>query len=146
MRWNHLHPRLEGLLSNALAPPAILLIHLGGNDLGSTRLGSLIHLINHDVMWIHSHHPRITVILSSILPRLSYRGARCNEAVDRSRLAVNRFMRRLMERTGGLFVSHPSLSGAACGNLLLPDGVHLNPEGNSLFLSDLYHALAALPN
>ncbi len=70
-------------------PPAIVLIHVGTNDLikiDEYGLRQQVSVLLRDLEW---QFPESVLIWSDILPRVHYKGARSQSAVERKRRTIN---------------------------------------------------------
>lgn len=116
--------------------PVILVLHAGGNDLCSVRMGELLTLMQADVNRFFCFVPELVLMWSEIVPRLVWRGARDMSAVDGSQRNVTARMARFVRNRGGVVVRHRQLEGDLAG-LIRPDGKHLTEIGLDIFLSGL---------
>ncbi|CAJ0966975.1 unnamed protein product [Ranitomeya imitator] len=112
--------------------PQILVIHLGGNDLGKRPCRKLIKDIKFDVLRLWAMFPKVLVVWSDIVPRKVWRGARSPEGVNRARIKVNKAVSRFMARNGAVVVRHINLESGTGGYWRL-DGVHLNAVGTDMW-------------
>ena len=145
MRWCHFFQKITELHASCTCVPQILIIHLGGNDLGRLSLYQLNLLITSATNFVHQHWPTTRIALSAILPRRSYVGARGNKAMDGVRKAINRHRKKIMTGCNGIFIPHPSFHFRN-SELFLDDGVHLSVKGNQLLLADIAAALQQFLN
>lgn len=139
-RWEDLIPVLRSLRARAAAPD-LLLIHLGGNSLcseGRNRV-DLLQQMKADMAEISWMFPHTRVLFSDILPRSNWRGqiGRTAYGIERSRRWLNGAMSGFMSERGMGCVYHRNIRLAH----LIKDGVHLNSEGNELFLGNIQEAL-----
>lgn len=120
--------------------PDCLVIHMGGNDLCTVKGIVLIGRIKRDLLRVRAEWPEVCLVWSDVVPRLVWRGSRSCVAIDKARKKLNLAVSRFVVTLGGWAVRHPTL--VACRpELFLPDGVHLAPQGVSIFLEDLFAAL-----
>lgn len=107
MRWPALLPLLlDGWKG---PPPHILLIHLGGNDLGLTEGKALIIQAKEDLAQIKEVWPGVILVFLVLLPHRIWRGLGDPRYLDRARQEVNREMRKAMLRDLVQFLSHPGI-------------------------------------
>ena len=111
MKWAQLLPRLQGLLQHCQAPDAMI-IHLGGNDLTSTPLKTLIITIKDDLTKVKQLMPALRLIWSDITARIRYRHARSNAKVDKARKSLNATVRPHILEMRGLTIRHLSITWA----------------------------------
>ncbi|XP_056378996.1 translation initiation factor IF-2-like [Hyla sarda] len=129
--WGGVLPFLQKYVDLDRAPD-VLVLHVGGNDLGGRTARSLMRDIKLDLLRIWSSFPGIFIIWSDIVARLKWRRARSVASLNRARAKVNRVVSRFVARNGGLAVRHRELE-VASSEFLGPDGVHLNPIGTDLW-------------
>ena len=72
------------MLARADSHPRWLIIHLGGNDLASTPLKTLINMVQKDMSKFATMFPETCLVWSDILPRAAYRGARSNAKIEKA--------------------------------------------------------------
>lgn len=135
LRWVQLLPQLLGL-RQLHGPPGVLVVHAGGNDLGSVKMASLLPLIKADLERFKKLLPGCIIVWSDIVARRIWRRVRDVHAIDRSRKLCNRRVSKFVTAMGGIAIRHLMLEGKEAG-LLAEDGVHLSPIGSDIFLSDL---------
>ena len=119
--------------------PAYIVVHIGGNDLGETRLGLLHYKLKRFMMWL-SHKMSLTqLIYSQILPRTYWRYSSDNNKIDKCRRRLNSSIGSLMVKNGGYYIHYPDIRKTA--QFISADGVHLTALGNGIFLNTLQGAL-----
>ncbi|XP_062972038.1 uncharacterized protein LOC134392018 isoform X2 [Elgaria multicarinata webbii] len=141
MRWERLLPTLFQD-TPAAAPPQVLIIHLGGNDLGLLKGKALILQAIADFKIIRQRWPRVRIVWSCILPRFIWRSGDI-KPMERARRRVNSEIFRELSRHGDLSITHPTIT-LTRRELYRQDGVHLSDIGNDLFLYDLQRALGVV--
>ena len=115
-------------------PPAVLIIHLGTND-----------LIAMDVYSVRQSHT--LVFWSESLPRVFYFGAHSQKNKEQQRKKINRWMRTCCQRNGCMILRHPQFIWSDL-SLYRFDGVHLSEAGNAVFcdnFTDCINNLKFLP-
>jgi lysophospholipase L1-like esterase len=142
MVWSQLNAACERM-ATANKHPRWLIIHLGGNDLASTPLKTLIQKIQKDVMSYSKFFPQTCIIWSDILPRATYRGAISNAKVEKSRKSLNNSMKLYMPRINGAIIQHRNIQWDA-HHLYRKDGVHLNDAGNDVMLGNITQAMMTI--
>ncbi|KAM3928083.1 uncharacterized protein RB166_006211 [Leptodactylus fuscus] len=135
MVWRQLLPEFTRFVRLDRSPD-ILVLHLGGNDLGVRPFRELITDIKHDCLRIWSLCPGIITVWSDIVPRKFWRDARSVERLNKARIKVNRAIGRFMARNGQVVVRHLELEKGE-GAFWRRDGVHLNAVGTDLWALDL---------
>lgn len=139
MTWGELLPRIRFLL-NIESPPSILVIHCGGNSIGSTSLFDLRNFIKDDLLKIKKMLPHCKIVWSQILPRRSWRFSKNAKALNFVAARLNNYAAWLCIRLGGSYVKYPEITWNIPG-MFAADGVHLSYLGNCFFLFNLQSAL-----
>ncbi|XP_044138554.1 serine/arginine repetitive matrix protein 1-like isoform X4 [Bufo gargarizans] len=116
--------------------PDILVLHVGGNDLGVRPCRELIRDIRFDFLRLWSLFPSVVTVWSDIVPRKVWREARSVERLNKARIKLNRVIGRFCAKHGAVVVRHPELE-AGTGGFWRQDGVHLNAVGIDLWSLDL---------
>lgn len=113
--------------------PQVVLIHLGGNNLGLISGKALINQVIEDLRVLKAQWPGVRVIWSAIIPRMSWQ-----YAIDPR--ALNKARKNALKDSLGQFLMH---SGISVDQLWLygSDGMHLSEEGLDIFLRDLQQGL-----
>lgn len=138
MQWPALLPLL--FQSYGGSPPDILLVHLGGNDLGLVQGRALVLQVVEDLQVIKAKWPGTWVIWSAIVPRLSWRNALEPRVMNKARKNANREIKRALLGGLGQYLPHPELR-LERPDLYRSDGVHLADEGLDIFIQDLQQGL-----
>ncbi|XP_060108061.1 keratin, type II cytoskeletal 7-like [Heteronotia binoei] len=131
LRWSGLLPLL--FRGRTGPPPHILVIHLGGNDLGLLKGKALSLQAMED---LRSRWPEVLILWSAILPRRVWRAAWDPVGIDRARRKANRAIKKALCGGLGIYLPHPAIR-VEMADLYLQDGVHLSMKGNGAFLNDL---------
>ncbi|XP_053547593.1 uncharacterized protein LOC128662444 [Bombina bombina] len=124
--------------------PQVLIVHLGGNDLGMIPQKELVRRIKRDLGNIKELHPEIKIIWSQITPRLVWRSARDYDRLEKSRKKINKIISSFVKRLGGGVVFHPDFEVDGAEEFYLKDGVHFNQFGLQLFIFDIKEALGKI--
>lgn len=114
----------------------VLVIHAGGDDLCQMRLADLLVLMRADFERIMGYFNNMILVLSEIIPRAVWQGARDAIVIERSRRALNTRVSRLIRAWSGEVVRHMQLEGDNRA-LTRRDGVQLSDIGLDIFLSGL---------
>ena len=131
MQWEQLNVQLARLCQ--LWPmPSILVIHLGGNDLGKCKTLDLLFKIKGDLQRFGLAFPGTVVAFSEIIPRLSWLSSEQRRVMEKMRKRVNRALEKYMPQIGGFSYRHVDLEGGYPG-LYRRDGVHLSEVGVDIF-------------
>lgn len=69
LQWHQLYFHLSRLYQ-VWPPPSILLVHLGGNDLGNVSTLDLLAMIKRDLHRFHMSSERTTIVFSEVISRL----------------------------------------------------------------------------
>lgn len=142
MHWEQLRAEFQRLMLFHPAP-AMVVIHLGGNDLVTWSQSKLLKKIKTDLRYMASVFPDAQVIWSDILPRQAWRGVESSveslRKLDQKRKRINRIGRQVTLSLNGKGISH-ELDFATPG-IFRPDSVHLTRIGNAIFLNTFEEAL-----
>ncbi|KAM3917711.1 uncharacterized protein RB166_016656 [Leptodactylus fuscus] len=139
LRWSQVLPEVVRL-SRCITSPVILVLHVGGNDLGYVRKSDLVPLIRSDLESIPSFFKKVVVVWSEMVSRVNWRGARDYKAMEKVRKTVNAQLARFVRSKGGVVVRHRELEGDN-SQLMKSDGVNLNDAGMEIFLSGLQEGI-----
>ncbi|XP_066534492.1 uncharacterized protein si:dkeyp-121d4.3 isoform X2 [Hoplias malabaricus] len=132
MTWQQLLPQLLQLKDN-WPKPDVILIHLGGNDIGMTTTEAFLASVKKDLISMKSIFPECLLVWSDILPRRSWRHSNDSEAVDNTRMAINKSVCKILTELGGSSISHEDIMPGLDTGLYRPDGVHLSGKGIDTF-------------
>ncbi|XP_075718009.1 uncharacterized protein LOC142759574 [Rhinoderma darwinii] len=141
LRWVQLLPLIVEV-SRECRGPIVLVIHVGGNDLGNVKLSELLSLIKADLGHFKQLFSDCVIVWSEVIARTHWRGARSAVAIERSRRLLNVRISRFVRSIGGVAICHLMLEGDN-GDVLLSDGVHLNDIGIDIMLSGLQDEVEA---
>lgn len=131
MQWNRVLGEVYRF-SRLDRPPDVLLWHVGGNDMGARSMRDLIRDIKCDFLRLRAAYPKMVLVWSDMVGRLSWRWAWSDKKVDRARIKVNKEVSRFFVKNGGLAVRHRELE-VDTWRYLRSDGVHLNEVGTDLW-------------
>ena len=131
MVWANLFEEL-GLLFQSMPIPDVLIIHLGGNDIGRSKSLDLLFQIKDDLGQLCQSFPELCLFFSEIFPRLVW----SRTPFERVRKRLNRAIAKFMPTIGGLSFRHVDLEGGIAG-LFRSDGVHLSEIGLDIFNNNL---------
>ncbi|KAM8924600.1 uncharacterized protein RCH25_009300 [Pelodytes ibericus] len=131
MRWVRLLPELVQL-SRLLGAPDILLLHLGGNDLGSVPVWNLCETVKRDLASLLVLFPNVTLVWSEVVPRNYWRCAHNQRALERCRVKFNKQISKFVLGVGGVTIRHRVFETDAA-MYFRSDGVHLTEVGLDLF-------------
>ncbi|XP_077140621.1 uncharacterized protein LOC143805314 isoform X4 [Ranitomeya variabilis] len=112
--------------------PDIVVIHLGGDDLGKRPCRVLIKDIKCDMLRLWAMFPKVVVVWSDIIKRKIWCGARSVAGVNKARIKLNKAVSRFMGRNGAVVVRHVNLESGE-GSYWRADGVHLNEVGTDMW-------------
>ncbi|XP_036403175.1 serine/arginine repetitive matrix protein 2-like [Megalops cyprinoides] len=132
MTWEQLLPlllKLKGSWPN----PDVIILHLGGNDLGKTDPKGLLAAMKKDLTSLKSIFPQCLLVWSDILLRRSWRTTEGAEAMESTRVSVNK---KVHTNIAELATHHQIRPGSDTG-LYWPDGVHLLGKGIDTFNNDM---------
>ncbi|CAG2223357.1 unnamed protein product [Mytilus edulis] len=132
MNWQELVPRIKYLLRFEQEPD-FLIIHCGGNNIGSCKLHNFRRQIKSSLCKVSELLPKAKLIWSQILPRLVWRNGQNIKSLNRAAVRINNFAGWLCLKSGGGYIKYPEITWNEKG-LFNMDGVHLSNMGNELFL------------
>ncbi|XP_029442039.1 uncharacterized protein LOC115081909 [Rhinatrema bivittatum] len=136
MGWEDLLPFLQAKVG-IMGPPSILIIHLGGNDIGKLSCRKLIGIMRKDLARIMSLWPEMKVGWSEIIIRIKHRTERVwKNGVKK----LNRQIGKWVVQQGGFWIRHEWSWGMLEG-FFLGDGVHLSDVGMDLYNNALEEGL-----
>ncbi|XP_004910606.2 uncharacterized protein LOC101731247 [Xenopus tropicalis] len=138
-RWSDLIPILSQMLSKHGAPNLVL-IHLGGNDLGKFKAIELIRAIRKDLALAHFHLPGILFLWSEMVSRRVWTLTKEKKPLERCRKKVNFAIAKFMKSLNMLSYRHIDLEGGGDG-LYGMDNVHLSKIGYDIFNMGLQNAI-----
>ncbi|XP_077314597.1 uncharacterized protein LOC143996435 isoform X2 [Lithobates pipiens] len=127
MLWSRVLPEIHRY-ARLDRPPNVVLLHVGGNDLGLRCARELIRDIKFDLLRLQASFPDTIFIWSDIVARTAWRLARSVAGLNRARVKVNKAVAKFFVRNGGLAVRHRDLEEETW-RFLRSDGVHLNAIG-----------------
>lgn len=113
-------------------PPDVVVVHAGGNDLGSRSSRELVRDVKIDFLRLWSSYPGIVIVWSDMVARRVWRHARSAAGINRARAKANKVIGRFVQRNGGVVVRHRELEKVDT-DLLRDDGEHLNVYGMDIW-------------
>nr|XP_060644484.1 uncharacterized protein LOC132783356 isoform X1 [Anolis sagrei ordinatus] len=135
LHWDGLIPLL--FQDRSGPPPDVLVLHLGGNDLGLLNGRALYLQARADILRIWQAWPRVHIAWSAVIPRLRWPGGGDVKKLEKARKRVNRAMRTALARGRGSYILHRDITHDKT-QLYRSDGIHLSDLGNHQFLADLH--------
>lgn len=139
MRWCQVLSMVKHLLKYE-DPPHLLVIHCGGNDLGSQNGVSLKFRIRDDLIKIAGLLPNTLIVWSQILPRLQWRDERDHRAIERARKRLNNYVATFCLQRGWAYLRYPQIKETSA--FFRDDKVHLSDQGNQVFINNLRSGLS----
>ncbi|KAM4020120.1 uncharacterized protein ACNLHF_000668 isoform 1-T1 [Anomaloglossus baeobatrachus] len=130
MKWAQLVDELKRKVCSAPLPDLII-IHLGGNDIGKVKTLEFISQMQRDITFIKKLFPNTSLVFSEIIPRLLWNSDGFL-FFEKIRKRVNRTMEKFCRATGDFSFRHTDLEGFLFG-LYRSDGVHLSDIGVDIF-------------
>lgn len=135
MLWEDLVFEL-GRLYALYTSPDIIVIHLGGNDIGKVKTLDLISSMQDTFRFLRINSPNTVLVFSEIIPRLCWSNSLVFKSLNKVRKRINRAMEKFLVPDLGLSFRHMELEGNLPG-LYRFDGIHLSEVGLDIFNSDL---------
>ncbi|XP_075047299.1 uncharacterized protein LOC142107394 [Mixophyes fleayi] len=108
MRWRQFLSVLSCEIA-ARGVPDILVVHLGGNDIGQMKSLELIINIRDDILTASEYWPSIKFCWSYIVPRRTWRSDLPPTAISSVVRKVNQVASKIFRQAGGFSISHPLL-------------------------------------
>ncbi|XP_044281655.1 tumor susceptibility gene 101 protein isoform X2 [Varanus komodoensis] len=142
MTWDQLIPTLLHT-RRRLTDPDVLVIHLGGNDLGTDRNVDIINQMKKDLGHLKQIFKNTILVWSNIVPRKVWNQDVPHRVMEKCRKKVNQEIGCFIEYIGGTVIRHDSLVPESPGLFHL-DGVLLSESGTDIFNLDLLSALETL--
>ena len=127
MGWEDLLFEFDRLLMS-FPEPSILILHLGGNDIGQIKTLDLIFSIRDTMLILKEACPGMVIVFSEIIPRLRWLESAALRPFEKIRKRVNKAVEKLMSPALGFSFRHVDLEGGIAG-LYRNDGVHLSDIG-----------------
>ena len=134
MLWSEFNPTVSKLIAR-FPPPAMIIIQLGSNDLGTCKS---IDLIQNIEMCLLLHSTRI--IWSDILMRKYWHCAHNGTAIERARKRINSAVNKFVKNDGHCVIHHPNIR-AREKNFYRFDGTHLSDIGVDIYLNNIQGAV-----
>lgn len=138
LQWHSLLPLLFRECKGPV--PDVLVIHLGGDDLGLVKGKALVMQVLEDLLIIKSRWPWVKIVWSAIIPHRTWRHAINPEAMKRTHRNVNREIRLALLGGLGECKVYPELTADKL-KLYRSDGVHLLKVGMDIFPRDVQQGL-----
>ncbi|KAK6179793.1 hypothetical protein SNE40_005884 [Patella caerulea] len=137
LKFKDLEQKLAFLLTIESTPPDILVIHCGGNDLGTLNVADFRRKIRTTFQFIINRFPNTFIVWSQILPRKFLVDAK---ALSKQRSRLNNFAAKRILELGGAYIRYPDIK-FGISHLFQSDNIHLSDIGNSIFINTLQGAL-----
>ncbi|XP_071481802.1 uncharacterized protein [Diadema antillarum] len=139
---------VERMVNNGLrysAPPSIVVLHLGTNNIGQMDACSCRAAIRTALSTLRARMPQALIMWSSILPRLVYHGKRPTghtnqDALEGVRISLNNYARRQTKRMGNASIIMHNIARSN-HQMFIRDGVHLSDQGSDILIADLALAI-----
>ena len=124
---------------NCFGIPRALILHCGGNDIGSLSIRELLFHFKFAIYVVHNMLPGCSLIFSSILPRKSSRNY-AHRSMEHTTKRVNRSLRTYFLNNGAYVIKHLDLEDGHPA-LFKEDKVHLSFLGNDIFINAIQGGL-----
>lgn len=89
MQWARVLPEVQHFACID-RPPDVLVLHVGGNDLGGHPIRELIKDVEIDFLRLRTSFPEMLIICSDIVARTTWRLARSVDRLNKARIKVNK--------------------------------------------------------
>lgn len=117
-------------------PPDILVVHAGGDDVGTIPIRDLIEHIKYDLMKLKALFSGSVVVWSEIVKRHKWPQANNMKGIERARIKVNKAASKFLTKNGVVVVRHRGLEYGML-QLFEEDGVRLNLAGHDIWCMDI---------
>ncbi|KAL2096822.1 hypothetical protein ACEWY4_006029 [Coilia grayii] len=134
LRWGSFVCLLNSLLRSRPAPN-VLVMHVGGNDLGQLKGVELVRQMKGYLLQVHERYPTVKLVFSCINMRRVWRYGPPSK-VNNARVFVSNVMSTFVGTLGGVEIRHPEIKHDSAG-MFLEDGVHLTDSGHDIFITNL---------
>ncbi|XP_041430762.1 uncharacterized protein LOC121397678 [Xenopus laevis] len=138
MRWEKLFQTLTVMLKT-WGYPKVIVIHLGGNDIGFIKTIQLIKSIKQDLCQISLFMPDVYLIWSEIVPRLCWQ-SQLLKPLEKCRRKINHSIAKFAGKLNITVYRHHELENGFEG-LFREDKVHLSEIGLDIFNVGLQNAV-----
>ena len=135
-RYGDITKLLSDLKVQRPRPPAMLIVHVGTNELVVTDFFSIRQRIAIFMHECREAYPEAKLVWSDILPRACYFGTTDPSKIEMKRRKANKWARSYGRRIGVSVLNHPQFAWSNFA-LFRYDGVHLSSTGNTLFQANL---------
>ena len=125
--------------------PNVLVVHLSGKDLAKHSGKSLVIDIIHDLHLLKTEHPSMSILWSTIIPRVKWQADCPPQSSNTAHRRVNREVCWAVEGGIGTVIGHRDISLIKL-ELYRYDGVHLSDQGLDLFLQGIQRGLHSVVN
>ncbi|XP_053568891.1 uncharacterized protein LOC128659240 [Bombina bombina] len=123
--------------------PHVIVLHLGGNDVGTMPMGDLASIMLADIRWLVAQFPGVKIVWSQIISRNVWRHMSSRKAGFRVKRKLIRDVGKAVLAAGGKVITHDNIRINSPG-LFRRDEVHLSDTGTDLFLHNIRRSLASL--
>ncbi|XP_040184087.1 uncharacterized protein LOC120917109 [Rana temporaria] len=139
MLWSRVLPEVNHY-SRLDRPPDVLILHVGGNDLGIRASRELSRDIKFDFLRLRITFPDTVVVWSDIVARTSWNLAMSAAKLNKAKIKVNKEVAKMFVSNGGLAIRHGDMEKQP-QLFLREDGVHLNSVGIDLWCLGLQEGI-----
>jgi hypothetical protein len=108
MVWSELTATVSRAM-RGVPPPAMILIHLGSNDIGTIKTFNLIENIETDILRLKLLFPNCRIIWSELLMRRYWHNAKKGTAFEKARKRVNCAIKNFVLSEGNCEIRHPNI-------------------------------------
>ena len=149
LQWNGWRGMLWDVFLQAVShgphvsPSDIFVMYLGGNDLAKCSGKALLIAIIQDLNLLKAEHPGMSILWSTMIPRMSWRADCSPQCVNKAHRQVNREVCHAVCKGLGTVIGHLDIHLDQL-ELFRSNGVHLLDLGMDLFLQDLQRGLCVV--
>lgn len=137
MSWDDLRSELQWI--GLHQSPAMILVHLGGNDVACTSILKWKRLMCRDMESLFCNFPETLIVWSDILPCLTWKFARPDidlKVLNKKRIRFNLFGHQAVHELKNGRIRKHEISTDTPG-LFLENGCHLSDVGKALFCNSI---------
>ncbi|XP_066442677.1 serine/arginine repetitive matrix protein 1-like [Eleutherodactylus coqui] len=131
MLWREVLPEVHRF-ARLDRPPDILVLDVGGNDLGIRPFRELTRDIRYDILRLLSSFPGLIIVFSELTIRKTWHNARSADGINKARIKINRVISPFVDQNGGVAVRHRDLEKGQ-GDYWLDNGIDLNAAGINIW-------------
>lgn len=131
LQWTNLFLHISELF-HSWPYPSMIILHVGGNDVGRLKTLDLMFLMKQDLHRLRLMFPNTCVVFSEMVSRLHWLYSKDSRPLEKIKRRINHSIEKFLPSIGGISFRHVDLEGGFPG-LYRQDGVHLSDVGLDIF-------------